>query len=99
MKVAVWYNLTQKAHEATIITKGRPVRQDAPASEREKSRREFFTGSSREEALQALANTQGMTLDEIMAAVVKDSKVVYKGKREHPNGWSRKAEQPEVVEA
>lgn len=92
MKIATWYNLTQKQHEATIVGRGRPVRQDAPASEREKSGREFFTGSTREEALKALADNHGMAMEDVLAAVVKDSKVVYKGKREHPRGWSRAKE-------
>jgi hypothetical protein len=98
MKIAAWYNLTQKAYEAAVITKGRPIRQDAPASEREKSTRKFFTGTTKEAALQALANTHGMKLDEVVAAVVKDTKMIYKGKREHPSGWSRK-KAVEVIEA
>lgn len=89
MKIATWYNLTQKAYEATVITRGRPIRQDAPAAEREKSSREFFTGATKDEALKALANTHGMTIDEVTAAVVKETQIVYKGKREHPRGWTR----------
>lgn len=89
MKIATWYNLTQKAYEATFITRGRPVRQDAPASERVKSSREFFVGKTKDAALKALAETHGLSLDEVTQAVVKDTKIVYKGKREHPNGWTR----------
>ena len=92
MQIASWYNLTQKKHEAIVIGRGRPVRQDAPISEREKSTREFFTGTTKDEALMALANNHGMTLEDVQAAIAKDTKVVYKGKREHPRGWSHKAE-------
>jgi len=83
MKIAVWHNLTQKGYEATFVGRGRPVRQDASLAEREKSSREYFVGKSKEEALQALANIHGLTLDEVTAAVTK-SKMVYKGKRENP---------------
>lgn len=89
MKVATWYNISQKLYEATIITRGRPVRQDATASEREKSNREFFVGKTKDAALKALADTHGMTIDEVTAAIVKETNIVYKGKREHP--YTRKA--------
>jgi hypothetical protein len=96
MQIATWYNLVQKKHEAIVIGRGRPVRQDASISEREKSTREFFTGTSKDEALMALANNYGMSLEDVKAAIDKDTKVVYKGKREHPKGWSRKVEVAEV---
>lgn len=84
MKIATWYNLSQKKHEAVIVGRGRPIRQDAPASEREKSNREIFVGDTKEAALKALAKAHGLKLKEVEAAITSDTKVVYKGKRQHP---------------
>lgn len=84
MKIATWYNLSQKKHEAVIVGRGRPIRQDAPDTERQKSNREIFAGDTREAALKALAKAHGLKMKEVEAAVTNDTKIVYKGKREHP---------------
>lgn len=89
MKIATWYNISQKCHEAMVVGRGRPIRQDASAEDRAKSRREIFTGATKDEVLTAIAKAKGMTLDEVVESLTKESSVVYKGKRQHPSGWTR----------
>ena len=91
-RIAVWHNLTRKGYEATVIGRGRPVRQDATEHEREKSRREFFFGTTKEDALADAFNKLGLTSDEVEVVKASDTNIIYKGKREHT--YTRHGETP-----
>ena len=88
-QIALWYNPVAKTHEAMIVGRGRPIREDVSAEIRAKSKRTIFSGK-KEEVLATLAKTTKMTPAEVKAAILKDSSVTYKGERENP--YTKKAE-------
>lgn len=75
MKAVTWFNNSRKLHEATLVTRGRPIYAHATESDRANSKRTIATGSSSEEAVKNLEVAVGGTVE-----VVSDSKVVTKQK-------------------
>lgn len=87
IKVTVWHNAKQKGFEATAVTRGRPVFQNATLEDRAFSTRIFGRGATKDAALKALA--KALKVKPTMLEEDSSAKCAYKKVRVHPSGWSR----------